>query len=144
MLERSGASRQGIRCTLPIETRRRIGSSLAVPVLLFLHWRRLLARLESQERPRAHLLLLGYKDPFQPSPLTPTPHFTSTHARVCTHTHIVPPSGGHRNGDNFPVCSCGHMCVPILSPFSLLPGHLAEQEGSQCMASDMELTEKSV
>lgn len=38
----------------------------------------------------------------------------------------------------------GDMCLLALSPLSLLPGHLAEQDGSQCMARDMESTEKSV
>lgn len=148
MLERSGASRQGIRCTLPIETRKRIGSCLAGPVWLFLHQRRLLARLESCERPWAHLSVLVYKDPFYASPPDPPAlcqHTYTYYSPLHTHTytHTVPPSGGHPNGGDLPVCSHGHTCVFAMSPFSLLSGHLAKQNGSQLMASDMESREKS-
>lgn len=40
VLQRSGASRQGVRGTLPSKTRRRMGSSLAVAGWFLLQWRR--------------------------------------------------------------------------------------------------------
>lgn len=109
-----GASRQDIRCTLPVN------QSLAVPSWLFLQYRRLLAGPESWERPPTHLLLLVCKDPCilpHSSPTLPSQPHTQSHA----HPHTAPASGGHPDGEDGPVCSSGHMRLPALTQFPIWP-----------------------